>query len=334
MPFPGSAGPDFRYIREQLLPLIRGRVGSTNRQPYFVSPRTEATELANLISTTDIPIFGNDARDGLSPFDALLTLQEAINRCKNDVGDRIIVLRGTHSLTTPVLFNKRGIIVETADIGWNRRNQGERFMLYGPADNPAAIITKACRINGLGFSGQYTGAGSHNLQVNAAGGGFEGGWFELSECQFTTWGASPQYALLCNGMTAGRIHNNIFSGAADKYAVGAIGISNTGGIQVSSSQFENNIFQGIGASCYAFVHVAGSVPQGVIYKGNTLTGHSSDVAGAPGSGKFLDNNGCTNYGTFLCDNWIGLATNTGSYDDTVAALQALGVRFAGNHYSE
>lgn len=310
-------------------------VGGSSRRPYFVAPRTEATELANLISSDDIPIFGDDNRDGLSPLDALLTLQEAIDRCKNDVGDRICVMRGTHSLTTPVLFNKRGIIVESVDMGFGDAI-GERWMLYGPNDAPAAIITKACKIRGLGFSGQWTGAASHNLQVDAAGGGFEGGFFSIKRCEFTTWGASPDYGILLKGATAAEISDNIISGGFDTYNVGGIGISTdtSGGVQVSSCLFENNRFITMGQNKYAFVHLAGKIPHNNIIKGNILVGNNTDDAGWKGIGKFLDNNGCANKGTLVCDNWIGLATDATSYDDTVVALTALGIRFAGNHYAE
>lgn len=314
--------------------LVRGKVGSSRRLPYWVCPRTEAVELANQISTDDIPLFGNDDRDGLSPLDALLTLQEAIDRCKNDIGDRIIVMRGTHSLTTPVLFNKRGIIVEGVDFGMPSYMQGERFMLYGPADAPAAIISRACKIRNLGFAGQWIGAASHNLQVDPTGGGFNGGFTSIKGCRFATWGVSPDYAILLKGMIGGEISQNKIDGVFDKYNVGGIGLSDTGGIQVAGVRFRDNIFSNLGETSYAFVHLAGRFPQNNIIQSNVLSGNATDVAGAPGRGKFLDNNGCTNYDTFLCDNWIGLATNTGSYDDTVATLQGLGIRFAGNHYSE
>ena len=327
---PQSPRIQYPAVTRPLLPMLGGghSASGSNRWPFIVNPR--APSLSDEIG-------GDDSRDGISVATALLTLQEAIDRCKHDVGDRIIVLRGTHNLTTPVLFNKRWITVQTADIGTNDWDRGERFMLYGPSDNPAAIITDPCKIRGMGFAGQNVASGSHNLRIDALGGGFNGGYVSIRGCRFATWGASPDYALLCNGLTAGDISFNVFDGVFDTYAVGAIGISSSADaqpVQVSESTFEGNHFRSIGQSSYAFVHVAGKFPNTNVYKSNILSGNATDAEGAKGHGKFLDNNACTNYDTFLCDNWIGLATDTGSYDDTVAALKILGVRFAGNHYSE
>ncbi len=322
------AGPFTRYISDRTIPLIGGgdSASGSNRLPFFVNPRDP--------SSTDIG--GNDSHDGLSVETAFKTLQKAIDKCVDDVGDRIIVLRGTHSLTTPVLFNKRWITVQAADIGANDWDRGERFMLYGPADGPAAIITQPCKIRGMGFAGQNVADGSHNLRIDATGGGFFGGWLSIKHCRFATWGAVPDYLLLCKGLTNGDISDNVFDAFDAGLTVGAIGIgvSDVGAVQVSNTRFENNRFRGIGANSYAFVHLAGVSPQNNVYKANVLSGNATDLDGPKGHGKFLDNNGCTNYDTFLCDNWIGLATNTGSYDDTVATLQGLGIRFAGNHYSE
>jgi hypothetical protein len=277
---------------------------------------------------------GLAGNSGRRPDESFLTLQAAIDSCRHNHGDKIVCKHGTQSVTATVSFNKRGITVATEGSGYGY-NTGERFMLYGPADAPAATITEPCSIFGMGFSGQYTGSGSHNVLIHGLGGGFFGGYIAIRHCRFATWGASPDYALLCQGMTNADISDNVFDGGFDTYNVGAVGISSASdGIQVSGSRFKGNRFTSIGEGAYAFVHLSGKVPNHNTYESNVLVGNASDVEGAKAAGKFLDNNGCTNYDTFVFDNWIGLATNTGSYDDTVATLQGLGVRFAGNHYSE
>ena len=263
------------------------------------------------------------------------SLQAAIDLCKDNRGDLILCFPGTESVTTAVLFNKIGIVVSTPQVGYNPRYQGQRFMIYGPATGPAAVISQPCVINGLGFSGQYTGAGSHNVLVDGTGGGFNGAFFEIVNCQFTTWGASPDYLLLLNGAGQALIKNCAFDGAFDGLNVGGIGISKSAsGVQVWSCEFVDNVFISIGVNKYAFVHVAGAIPNSNTYKGNILLGKTAAAAGAPGRGKFLNNNGDTNLDGLVCDNWIGLATDTGSYDDTVSNLNGLGIRFAGNHYEE
>jgi hypothetical protein len=266
--------------------------------------------------------------------ESFLTLQAAIDSCRHNHGDVIVCKHGTQSLAADVDFNKRGITVMAEGTGYGF-NTGERFMLYAPASGPAATITEPCTILGLGFAGQDVASGSHNVLISGLGGGFFGGYLRINYCRFATWGASPDYALLCEGMTNADISYNVFDGGYDTYAVGAIGISSaTDGIQVSGCRFKGNRFSSIGENKYAFVHLAGKFPNHNTYESNVLVGNATDAEGAKAAGKFLDNNGCTNYDTFLFDNFIGLATNTGSYDDTVATLQGLGVRFAANHYSE
>jgi hypothetical protein len=295
---------------------------------YYVIPRTSV--LYNYVFGKYGDLKNSDGTPMLHT-----SLQEAINRCVHNRGDMINCFPGTQSLTATVLFNKRGITVQNTFLGYAPAVRGERFMLYGASGVPAAKFTEPCTVRGLGFSGQYTGAGSHNVLVDAAGGGFFGGFIEISGCRFATWGASPDYALLLNGATQCLFQDNAFDGVFDGYNVGAIGISkSTDAVQVWQSQFINNRFNSIGENKFAFVHVAGCQPDNNLIKGNSLLGKTTAAGGAPGRGKFLDNNGVTNFDTLVCDNWIGLATDTGSYDDTVAALQALGVRFAGNHYSE
>jgi len=52
-----------------------------------------------------------------------------------------------------------------------------------------------------------------------------------------------------------------------------------------------------------------------------------------GSGKFFNANSVSGSFCFY-GNWLPTATDTGSYNDTVANLQTAGYDFAGNHYSE
>ena len=95
-----------RIVRP-LVPLLgRDPVGS-NRFPYFVNPKAPSAST----------IGGDDGRDGLSVESAFRTMQKAIDTCKANVGDRIIRLRGTETVTETINFNKAGIVVQASDLG-------------------------------------------------------------------------------------------------------------------------------------------------------------------------------------------------------------------------
>lgn len=304
----------WRYIIDHLLPPVQG---GRKRLPFFVDPRVSSS---------------GGGMDFHEPFK---TMQEAIDVCEDEAFDVIFRLRGTESLTTPILFNKKWITVAAVERGCTSRNKGERFLSYGALGTPSAIVTQPCELEGLGFAGQWIGAASHNFQVLAAGGGFFGGFLKIHNCRFPTWGASPDYAILLKGATNCEFEENQIDGVFEAYNVGGIGFSDSGdGVQVNGCMFRDNVFHNIGENKYAFVHLAGRFPTNNIYQSNILVGKATAIGGAPGAGKFLDNNGCTNYGSLLIDNWIALATDTGSYDDTVANLKTAGLKFAGNHYSE
>ncbi|MCH7491379.1 MAG: hypothetical protein IID05_11875, partial [Gemmatimonadetes bacterium] len=74
---------------------------------------------------------------------------------------------------------------------------------------------------------------------------------------------------------------------------------------------------------YAITHgaFAGGGPD-AIYQENTVL-----------AGKMLDSGGNAAV-ALVAGNWLQNATNTGSYDATVATLQGQGIEFSGNHYSE
>lgn len=325
------------FVRTEILPLLAGREGKvrgSGRMPYFVAPRSYTTELANMLdSVKDTPIFGSDNNDGLAPDSALLTLQEAINRCKNDIGDRIICLRGNHVVTTPVLFNKRGIIVETLDYGMNPYDIGERFTVdaTGTPGAQAAIISQPCVIKGLGFQGALTTGASVSI---SAGSGFVGNFGHIYRCRFDNWGASL-YAIDSITNDYWTIEECDFDGTINGVSGGANNF--TAGISIGQGHYMriiNNVFRGCTS---AILHVAvapGGASHGnmqFLYKGNIVIGPNSLV----NFGAIATE---TNQQGLVCDNFIPLA-NTAAYvkstgATTIAALQAINVLFSNNHYSE
>ncbi|KKM24278.1 hypothetical protein LCGC14_1606750, partial [marine sediment metagenome] len=130
------------------------------------------------VSPSNGVVPGSDSNDGSAeaPF---ATIQKGIDACRNNYGDRVVCLRGSHVVTAAINFNKTGIIVTTQDYGIAPQGKGEFFDVLAAAsftDGPVAIITKRCRIEGLAFVSRDTGAlffsGAAILIGGAAAGGF------------------------------------------------------------------------------------------------------------------------------------------------------------------
>lgn len=283
------------------------------------------------------PRNGNDNYDGLTPATAKVTTQAAIDLCTNRQMDTVIRLNGTESLTTPLLFNKLGITLIGEDSGWAIPGKGERFMYYGASGVAVATITQPCTIIGVGFSGQFSGAGSYNVCIDATDSdGWIGCFTSIFGCRFTTWGTQPNYALWLKGSNNCHIEGNHFDGNFEGFANAAIGLgaSNVANIGVANSRFINNYFTHLKNGNYAFEAMASSYTQGCFIGHNVMVGKDgADAEGAPGVGAFFNHAGTGAYGTILYDNYIPLA-NTSAYSDTIANLKTAGYQFVGNHYTE
>jgi len=133
--------------------LREGLIGSIFGSTYFVDP-------AN----------GNDNNSGEWPTAAKKTLQAAVDLCVDWKGDVIFRARGTETVTTPVLFNKKGIAV-IADALGHYEALGEYHTTYGShTDDPAAIISEPCTLMGLGFCGSQAAGASLEIDCGGAGG--------------------------------------------------------------------------------------------------------------------------------------------------------------------
>jgi len=264
---------------------------------------------------------GDDDNDGLTPETAFKTRQAGIDACEDWRGDIVIVKAGTETVTTPVLFNKKGITVITENVGLPPRSQGERFMTYGShIDGPAAIISKPCQIVGLGFCGSQADGAS--LVIDGEVGSFDGGDFAaLERCRFSHWGIAKAHALILKGTGDVEIGHCYFDGFTAGYTVSAIQAELAGANGTWASYIHDNLF--MNPTTYALMMKTGAVPVRGVVKENTLIG----------AGKFFNANSVA--GSFgFYGNWLPTPTDTGSYNDTVANLKTDGYKFAGNHYSE
>lgn len=275
--------------------------------------------------------------DGSTMFQS--TLQGAINACVDLRGDVVLVGPRTYVVTTPVLFNKKGITVSALyDFGGGQDN-GERFTINADAtpNIPAAIISEPCTIIGLGFDSANSASGvllGGTIQIGP-GSGFDGGNFvTISNCRFDNWGHAV-YGIDSQYNDYLKIVNCDFDGTIN--GAGASANVFVGGIALTQGHYvtvANNTFRGC---TYAIVHgtpnpaTAAHSNQNFIYSGNSVV-----VADATPE-KFINFNTLATYSLsygLVANNWLGTATDTGSYNDTVANAKTGKVTFSGNHYAE
>jgi len=292
--------------------------GQSARNPYLgINGRLFYVDPSSSVGSG----IGRAGAGGLSPEDAFLTLQEAIDACENWRGDVIVCAAGTQTVTTAVLFNKKGITVMAEGIGLPDDAQGERFMIYGShTDGPAAVISYPCKVIGMGFCGSEAAGGS--LEIDGTTGGLNGGnLVHLLSCRFSHWGIAKAYALILQGTGDVRVENCYFDGYTAGWTTAAIECqlataSGTWATDIVGCKFMN-------PTTYALKMATSSVPVRGIVEGNRLIG----------SGKFFDDNDVDGSWGFY-GNYLPTATDTSSYGDTVTNLKTAGYKFAGNNYSE
>jgi len=270
---------------------------------------------------------GNDKLSGLSPNVAKLTLQAAIDLCTDWKGDVIHVTRGTQTVTTPVLFNKKGIMV-IADILGNPGAMGEAHVIYGShTDGPAAQVLAPCVLVGLGFCGSQTAGASLELAYEGTE-SWEGAFSLLKACRFSHWGIAKAYALLVKGTGDNRVEDCMFDGLWTGYTTSAIYAQMNESAAVWNLTLEGNRFYNIGSGKYCIqVKAVASTLRQCLIKENYNIGPVATRA------KFFASGAVAGDG-LIADNYTGQATDTDSYDRTVAQLETHGYAVSNNHYLE
>lgn len=248
------------------------------------------------------------------------TLQAAIDACVANRGDVIYVKR-SETVTSTVTFNKTGISVIGQGFGMNPLARGEYHALLADAtftDGPVATITSGCFIYGLGFASRDTGATFYDGAAMLLGGLGTAAPFgvHLHSCRFPKWNLDNR-----------------------------IGVAIEGG---SDILIEHCSFEGVGADFDSGVYVQGAV-QNLCIRHNHFRDctyaitHGAFVGGGPHciygpwnvceDSKFLETGSNAATG-MIVGNFMEGATDTGSYDVTVNAANALGLVFSGNTYAE
>jgi len=270
------------------------------------------------------PTNGSDtANDGQSPTEAYATLQKAINQCTANKGDVIVRMQGTETITTAINVNKAGIMIVGMAYGQNPW-QPEKFSTYpsGAMTGPSMIVSQPCTILGLevvgrnlvpGYIDDMSTSGAA-VAILGEGGGYTGGFMELGYCRFVDWWGNA-YGVEFGAGAYNYIHHCVFEG----YDAGVYFRSTT-----SNNPDHNQIHTNRFIDCVNGIeHRAGSAPHNFDYFDNyfvDISGASIDTTGGLGDG-------------LIRGNWYETAAGA-TYDAAVAVLQAAGINFCGNNYTE
>lgn len=248
-----------------------------------------------------------------------VTMQEAIDEAVAGNGDVLLRLPGGEEVSTPVLFNKSGIRVIAVGPTMNPLASGEYHSIYGAAsltDEPAAIISERCVIEGMGFVSQDAGSLFYEGAALLIGGEADASPFgvHIKNCRFPKWGMANRIGIAIEGSSDVLIEECGFEGVGTNLEMGIYIQGACANPVVRNCYFRD---------CdYAIEHGNFTSGPHFVYQGNVM--HAS---------KLLNNNGKTATGMVI-GNYSPYATNGTTYDDTVSTLQGLGLDFAGNHYSE
>ena len=277
------------------------------------------------------PNVGSSAEDRNTPFPEVdeetcfSTHQKAIDACAADRGDLIIVARGYEAVTATVNFNKQGISMIPQTFGLNPRHMGEYFCIdfSTTTTEPAAVISKACYIQGLGFHTGWAAAGSYQVQMGDGTGG--GVWAaHLKNCRFTDWGTGCDYGLRFRASSNCLVDHCSFEGNLDAGVrfVGGINFWTTATNNPTNNQISNCNFN---YCTYSIVHTASVNHQGLRYGPGNYTTESGT--------KFLNSDSGRGSG-IIFGNYFNTAVGTDTNDLSVDDLETAGIICAGNYYAD
>ena len=247
-------------------------------------------------------------------------LQAAIDAAVASRGDQLLMIRnGAVDATATIDFDKSGISLIGVDAGLSPLAKGEFIALLSNAsftDGPVATITQPCKIDGVGFVSRDTGALFFAGAAMLIGGLATAAPFgvHILNCRFPKWNVSNRIGISVEGSSNVLIEDCDFEG---------VGADFDAGIYVQGATQNLVVRNNHSRQCTAFVQFgafAGGGPH-IIMDRNIVE-----------DGKVLDSQGNTATG-FLMDNYSELAVGA-TYDASVGTLQAQGIQFSNNHYSE
>ena len=263
---------------------------------------------------------GDDDFSGLKIGKAKATMQAAIDLCVAGRGDIILRYPGGEEVTTPVLFNKSGILVKAIQSGINQFASGEAFSTYGAAalnDAPAAIITERCKIEGLGFVSQDARATFYFGAALLIGGEADATPFgvHIKNCRFPKWNLANRIGIGVEGSSDVLIEECDFEGVGTNFASGIYVQGACANITILRNVFRD-CTQGIQFGAFAGGGPDCLIKENVAVHGSLLAVPSAAVGAVVG-------------------NYIPTLDVANAYGGTsLGDLETLGLWFADNHYSE
>jgi len=267
------------------------------------------------------PGTGSDSNDGRDPRRPLATLQAAIDLCTANRGDIIVVQRGGgESVTSTVAFNKAGITVIGQQYGLSPLTRGEYFSVYAAAaftDGPVATVTQPCAIIGLAFASRDTGATFYDGAAMLIGGLATALPYgvHVKDCRFPKWGLDNRIGIAIEGTTGVLIEDCDFEGVGADFDSGIYVQGACQNLVIRRNHFRSCTY---GVLFGAF---AGGGPHIMLGPDNVFEDSKCLSAASAATGIVFGN---------YCEG----ATDTGSYNDTVNNLNALGLVFSDQHYAE
>ena len=256
----------------------------------------------------------------VNPSDSGFTLQNAIDEAVAAKGDIIALLPGASTVTATVNFNKSGINVIVLSRGLNPLITGEFSSILADAaftNGPVAKITAPCRIIGLGFVSRDTGSTFFSGAACLIGGNADANPFgvQMLNCRFPKWGLDNRIGLAIEGSSDCLIEGCTFEGVGSAFAVGIYVQGATQNLEIRRNRFRQC------TAAVQFGAFAGGGPHIFLGPDNVVE-----------DGLLLDSQANTATG-IVFGNYSELAAAS-SYDASVATLQAQGIQFSGNNYSE
>lgn len=193
-----------------------GKPIQTGGRLFFVGPASSTVSTVT-IDGRAYPM--SDGNDGLSPERPLATIAQAIANCTANVGDMILLLPGTHNLTSmagqtaaaALAFSKAGITVIGLpyDDSISHFSMTPQAIITAPASTVAAVATAAnLTFLNVGFLG-VSGAASMSFTTACNSLTVRGCYFDLTVGAATTGGIIATGATQAN--TGMLLEDNVFA---------------------------------------------------------------------------------------------------------------------------
>lgn len=277
------------------------------------------------------PRNGNDGNSGQAFDDAYATMQTGIDSCTDELGDFIIRMRGYEAITTPLLFNKKGISIIAGVFGNNDR-QAEDFATHNTGTTgPCVILSQRCHLYGLTFAsnnvttpgdGRANNAGTNSAAAmyflgdggGIAGTGFNGGFSTIESCRFPDWIAGAVWGIEFGAGASNLITNCKFEGLTAGIVFGGTAYNNPIDTTIEYNWF-NDLTDG--------VRMLPGTAQDIKIHGN----HFMDVSGYNVNENSNGGNGQ------ITGNWSEKSAAT-SYNLSIDNMIVAGWNPAGNYYIE